>query len=60
MDDPLIAVMGGSKAERTKIFLVYVAVWLSLGVQISWKKADQGNLIHWIGFELQLHDGGDL
>ncbi len=60
VDDPLIAVMGRSKAERTKMFFVYVAVWLSLGVQISWKKADRGNLIHWIGSELQLHDGGDL
>jgi len=48
VDDPLISIMGESKADRTKIFLVYVAVWLSLGLQISWKKADRGDLIHWL------------
>lgn len=55
VDDPLILIAGHTGVGRCRVFLLYIALWLALGLQISWKKADKGRCIHWIGFELQLH-----
>ena len=62
VDDPLMVIAGPDQRSRCKIFLVYVALWLALGLQISWKKASRGTTLQWIGFQLQLHGlgNGDL
>lgn len=55
VDDPLLVIAGNTPLHRARSFLRYVAIWLALGLQISWKKADKGLQLHWIGFELTLH-----
>ena len=52
---PLITIVGASSRPRLHVFLVYILLWLALGLQISWPKAGRGSTLHWVGFELSLH-----
>lgn len=54
VDDPLLAVMGPNKLARMRTFCVCVAVWLALGLEISWSKVSHGRSIKWIGYEVDL------
>ena len=55
VDDPLLTVFGESAQARTATVLLYVGLWLALGLRISWNKAVRGSMVQWIGFELELH-----
>lgn len=54
VDDPLIVSMAESEQQHMKQFLYYAMVWLSLGLQISWKKTSKGTSLQWIGFQLSI------
>ena len=54
VDDPLMFIRGRAARQRLSTFLIYIAVWLSLGLTISWNKACRGLCLQWIGFELVL------
>ncbi len=62
VDDPLLAIIGRDSRERTGVFICYALTWLALGLELSWKKADRGQQVHWIGFNLSLsgHQNGDV
>ena len=55
VDDPLAFVKGRTLRQSLQVLLLYIAVWMALGLQLSWNKACRGSLVQWIGFELQLH-----
>lgn len=54
IDDPVIGSVASTPAEHTRHFLYYAALWLALGLDISWKKVSRGQSIQWIGFQLSL------
>ena len=62
VDDPLLAIMGRNSQERTRVFIYYALTWLSLGLELSWKKADRGQQVQWIGFSMSLsgRQNGDV
>ena len=51
VDDP-IAAAAGTKAERDLDFAVLVGVWLALGFELAFPKAQRGVQVDWIGFRL--------
>ena len=53
MDDPLL-VLAGSMPERVSGALQTLVLWCALGARVSWKKANFGNSIQWIGGQLSL------
>ena len=62
VDDPLIISMASSSWEHMQICTRYLALWRALGLEVAWHKADKGQQLQWIGFELALrgHESKDL
>ena len=54
VDDPLILAAGSSKRERTRTFMKYCVLWLALGLEMSWPKANRGFGLDWIGFHVSV------
>ena len=51
VDDPLVVTVAASFREHTKLVSYYLLVWLSLGLEVAWNKADRGFSLQWIGFK---------
>ena len=58
VDDPLIVSMAESEQQHARQFLYYAVTWLTLGLQISWKKTSAGDALQWIGFQLRILSDG--
>jgi len=54
VDDPVIVAVAKEKRERSWIVVRSLVFWLSLGLKLSWSKAQRGTSLVWIGFELTL------
>ena len=54
VDDPILVVAGKTMRERSRVFCLYLLVWIALGFQISWAKAQRGCEVTWIGFGIRL------
>ena len=52
VDDPALTV-GGTKAQRTRLILRTVILWLTLGLRLAWKKGARGRNVEWIGARLR-------
>ena len=56
VDDPIILAVGRTQRARTWTFVMCLAFWAALGLDVAWRKSQRGRKITWIGFELQLLD----
>ena len=54
IDDPLIVSVASSPQQHTRHLLYYTGLWLSLGLEVSWKKVHRGQELQWIGFKLSV------
>ena len=52
-DDPCIA-LRGTREERDSMVATIVALWLCLGLPLSWKKGSRGTSADWIGGEFRI------
>ena len=59
VDDPVVIAVGQDRRTRTWMFAVYSAVWRILGLDVSWKKAQRGMSLDWIGFHLTVHNSSE-
>ena len=57
VDDPW-TVWRGSPERRRHLRGILLLWWIALGPPLSWKKAQLGNTVKWIGVEVSIHGGG--
>ena len=48
VDDPTVVVAGQSVAQRPWCMPRYLTLWMALGMDVRWHKADRGQQITWI------------
>ena len=56
VDDPVVVVAGQTVAQRSWSMIRYAALWMALGMEVAWHKADRGQQITWIGFQLEFSE----
>jgi hypothetical protein len=54
VDDPL-ATVAGTKAQRDRAICVMVVVWLCMGFELAYPKAQRGKRAEWIGNVIRLY-----
>ena len=54
IDDPLIVSVASTPQQHTRHLLYYTGLWLSLGLEVSWKKVHRGQELQWIGFKFKV------
>ena len=53
VDDPILVVSGTSREQQRRL-LKWFLLWRALGLDISWRKAQTGDSVQWIGASISL------
>eukprot|EP00971_Amphidinium_carterae_P261317 5184127-Amphidinium_carterae.1 len=54
VDDPFLAVVGTSHADRARKLCLVFLLWASMGFGLAWHKAQYGVKVEWIGASLSI------